>query len=134
MGQRIAEVLDKLNQMRQTKLDLENGHDSNGGTYLDPQKVLSYVAELRHFLDERGLFERKAFLRSFIEKIRVGDNKVTLDYTLNFLPNNSKQETVSVLDIVSSAPPLGTIPRTVQFGKSIISPKKVFTVTFPWPA
>ena len=101
MGQRIAEVLDKLNQMRQTKLDLENGHDSNGGTYLDPQKVLSYVAELRHFLDERGLFERKAFLRSFIEKIRVGDNKVTLDYTLNFLPNNSKQETVSVLYITS---------------------------------
>ena len=87
------------------KLDLENGHDSNRAAYIDPQKVLSHVAELRCFLDERGLFERKAFLRSFIEKIWVGDNKVTLDYTLPLHPDNTKQETVSVLDIVSLAPP-----------------------------
>ena len=106
MAQRIAEVQDKLDQMRQAKLILENGQDTNRAMYIDPQKVLSYVAELRRFLDERGLFERKAFLRSFIEKIRVGDNKVTLDYTLPLPPDNSKQETVSVLDIVSSAPVL----------------------------
>ena len=111
MGQRIAEVQDKLNLMRQAKLDLENGGNSNRTTYIDPEKVLSYVAELRHFLDERGLFERKAFLRSFIEQIRVGDNKVTLDYTLPFPPTNIKQETVSVLDIVSLAPPKVTFPQ-----------------------
>jgi hypothetical protein len=105
MAERIAEVQDKLNQMRQTKLELENIQDPKGGMYIDPQKVLSYVAELRQFLDERGLFERKAFLRSFIEKIRIGDDKITLDYTLPLQPNNSKQETFSVLDIVSSAPP-----------------------------
>ena len=110
MAERIAEVQDKLNQMRQTKLELENIQDPKGGMYIDPQKVLSYVAELRQFLDERGLFERKAFLRSFIEKIRIGDDKITLDYTLPLQPNNSKQETFSVLDIVSSAPPIKTIP------------------------
>ena len=104
MAQRIADVQDKLNLMRKAKLELENGHESRGQAYIDPQKVLSHVAELRSFLDERGLFERKAFLRSFIEQIRVGDNQVTLDYTLPFAPYNTKQETVSVLDIVSSAP------------------------------
>ncbi|AQY72674.1 hypothetical protein B1772_00975 [Dehalococcoides mccartyi] len=109
MAQRIADVQDKLNLMRQAKLELENGHDFNKAVYIDPQKVLSYVAELRHFLDERGLFERKAFLRSFIEQIRVGDSKVTLDYTLPFPPTNIKQETVSVLDIVSLAPPSGVL-------------------------
>lgn len=110
MAKRIAEVQDKLDQMRQAKLNLENGQDTNKAMYIDPQKVLSYVAELRRFLDERGLFERKAFLRSFIEKIRVGDNKVTLDYTLPLPPDNTKQETVSVLDIVSPAPPYTTVP------------------------
>ncbi len=112
MAQRIADVQDKLNLMRQGKLDLENGHDSNRAAYIDPEKVTAHAAELRHFLDERGLFERKAFLRSFIEQIRVGDNKVTLDYTLPFAPSNVKQETVSVLDIVSLAPPRVSIGRT----------------------
>jgi len=32
------------------------------------------------------------------------DNKVTLDYALPLPPDNVKQETVSVLDIVSPAP------------------------------
>jgi hypothetical protein len=114
MAERIAEVQDKLNQMRQTKLELENIQDPKGGMYIDPQKVLSYVAELRQFLDERGLFERKAFLRSFIEKIRIGDDKITLDYTLPLQPNNSKQETVSVLDIVSSAPPIIQSKETIR--------------------
>jgi hypothetical protein len=118
MAQRIAEVQNKLDQMRQAKLDLENGHDSNRAAYIDPQKVLSHVAELRCFLDERGLFERKAFLRSFIEKIWVGDNKVTLDYTLPLHPDNTKQETVSVLDIVSLAPPLWTKGKTRTFEKT----------------
>ena len=108
MAQRIAEVQDKLDQMRTAKADLVNG--TSGGSYIDPQKVLSYIIDLRRFLDERGLFERKAFLRSFIEKIGVGDNEITIYYTLPLPPDNSKQETISVLDIVSSAPPITTIP------------------------
>jgi DNA invertase Pin-like site-specific DNA recombinase len=101
MAQRIAEVQDKLEQMRLAKLKLEND-DSSKAMYIDPQKVLSYVNDMRRFLDERGLFERKAFLRSFIEQVRFGKGEVTLDYT--FPPGLPKQETVSVLDIVSSAP------------------------------
>jgi site-specific DNA recombinase len=108
MAQRIAEVQDKLDQMRTAKADLVNG--TSGGSYIDPQKVLSYIVDLRRFLDERGLFERKAFLRSFIEKIEVGDNEITIYYTLPLPPDNSKQETISVLDIVSSAPPKMIIP------------------------
>ncbi len=109
MAQRIAEVQNKLDQMRQAKLDIENGNEGTRAPYLDPQKVLSYVAEMRQFLDERGLFERKAFLRSFIEKISLGDGKVTLDYT--FPPPLPKQETFSVLDIVSLAPPKVTFAK-----------------------
>lgn len=95
--------------MRQAKLDIEKS-DTSRAVYLDPQKVLSYVDEMRHFLDERGLFERKAFLRSFIEKISLGDGKVTLDYT--FPPGLPKQETFSLRDILSSVPPKVIVCRT----------------------
>ncbi|MEL7562797.1 recombinase family protein [Dehalogenimonas sp. 4OHTPN] len=104
MAERIAELQDRIKELKQTKLDMEENYTLQRAKLLDPQKVLSYVAQLREFLDTRGIIERKAILRSFVENIKVEDDKITVEYTIPFPPDNVKRETVSVLDIVSSAP------------------------------
>ena len=66
--------------------------------------------DLKEFLEESNIFERRAFFRSFIESIEVDGGQITLNYTLPLPPDNSRQELVSVLGIVPSAPPERTKP------------------------
>ncbi len=106
MATRIAEVQDKIEQMRQRKLEIEEADWKRRAQVIDEQKVLAYVSELREFLDARGLCERKSFLRSFIKSIEADDDKMIVNYTLPLPPEYLTQEVVSVLDIVPSAPPV----------------------------
>jgi len=61
--------------------------------------------DLKAFLEEFNIFERRAFLTSFIESIEVDDGQITLNYTLPLPPDNSRQEAVSVLGIAPSVLP-----------------------------
>ena len=72
---------------------------------IDPKAILEYIEDLKGFMEDSSIFERRAFLRSFIESIEVDDGQITLNYTLPLPPDNSEQETVSVLGIVPSGPP-----------------------------
>jgi site-specific DNA recombinase len=105
MSNRIIEVQDKVEQLKKAKLEIEEAHWKQQTQFIDPEKVLTYVQELRAFIDEKGLFARKAFLRSFIRSIEADDDKMTFNYTLPLPPDYLTQETVSVLDIVPLAPP-----------------------------
>ena len=67
---------------------------------IDPKTVLEYIKDLKEFLEDSNIFERRTSLRSFIESIEVDDGQITLNYTLPLPPDNSRQETVSVLGIV----------------------------------
>jgi hypothetical protein len=64
---------------------------------------------LKGFLEESNIFERRAFLQSFIESVEVDDDQITLNYTVPLPPDNSRQEAVPVLGIVPSSP-LKVIP------------------------
>ncbi|MAE11285.1 MAG: hypothetical protein CL876_05165 [Dehalococcoidales bacterium] len=81
---------------------------------IEPRIVLDYVKDLKEFLDESNIFERRAFLRSFVESIDVDDYQITLNYTLPLPLDNAKQETFSVLVIVPTGPPRVTVPRTIS--------------------
>jgi hypothetical protein len=105
MSNRIVEVQDKIEQLKKAKLEIEAAHWKQQTQFIDPEQVLIYIRELREFIDEKGLFARKAFLRSFIRSIEVDDDKMTFNYTLPLPPDYLTQETVSVLDIVPLAPP-----------------------------
>jgi len=72
---------------------------------IDPRTVLGYVKDLKEFLEESNIFERRAFLRPFIENIEVDDGQITLNYSLPLPPDNSRQEAVSVLGIVPTSLP-----------------------------
>ncbi|MFQ6122130.1 MAG: recombinase family protein [Dehalococcoidales bacterium] len=105
MGRRIAEVQDKIEDMRMAKLEVEEALQTRRLEPIDPKIVLDYVRDLKEFLVDSNIFERRAFIRTFIESVDVGDGQITLNYTLPLPPDNSRQEPVSVLGIVPSAPP-----------------------------
>jgi len=104
MAKRITEVQDKIEGMRKVRLEIEEAIQTRRLEPIDPQTVLDYVKDLKEFLEESNIFERRAFLRSFIESIEVDDHQITLNYTLPLPPDNSRQESISVLGIVPSSP------------------------------
>jgi hypothetical protein len=73
---------------------------------------MSQCDDLKKFLESSNVFERRAFLGTFIESLEVDDGEITFNYGLP--PDGAKQETVSVLGIVPSGPPWCTIDRTAS--------------------
>jgi len=65
--------------------------------------VVEYVNDLKKFLESSNIFERRAFLATFIESLEVDNGEITFNYGLP--PDGAKQETVSVLGIVPPSPP-----------------------------
>jgi hypothetical protein len=64
---------------------------------------LKALREYVRFLESSNIFERRAFLGTFIESLEVDDGEITFNYGLP--PDGAKQETVSVPGIVPSGPP-----------------------------
>jgi chromosome segregation ATPase len=104
MAKRIADVQDKIDEMRRVRLEIEEALQTRRLEPVDPEAVLGYIKDLKEFLEDSSIFERRAFLRSFIESIEVDDGQITLNYTLPLPPDNSRQEAASVLGIVPSSP------------------------------
>ena len=75
---------------------------------LDPKSVMEYVKDLKEFLESSNIFERRAFLGNFIESIEADDGEMTFNYTLPLPPDNTRQETVSVLGFVPLSGAEGT--------------------------
>jgi len=110
MSKRIVDVQDKINEMTRVRLEIEEALHKHRRQPIDPKVILEYIEDLKGFMEDSSIFERRAFLRSFIESIEVDDGQITLNYTLPLPPDNSEQETVSVLGIVPSGPPFVTTP------------------------
>ena len=105
MAKRIADVQDKVNEMRKAKFEVEEDIRRRRLEPLDPEAVIEYVADLKKFLESSNIFERRAFLATFIDSLEVDDGEITFNYGLP--PAGAEKETVSVLGIVPSAPAKG---------------------------
>ncbi|MDD5511151.1 MAG: hypothetical protein PHI12_10130, partial [Dehalococcoidales bacterium] len=101
------DVQDRIDEMKRARCEVEDTLLTHRLEPIDPQVIMENVKDLRDFLEDSNLFERKAFLRSFIESIEVDDGQITLNYTLPMPPANSRQETLSVLGIVPIGGPVG---------------------------
>jgi len=102
MAKRIAEVQDRVNEMRKSRFEVEEDIRRRRLEPLDPEVVVEYVNDLKKFLESSNIFERRAFLATFIESLEVNDGEITFNYGLP--PDGAKQETVSVLGIVPLSP------------------------------
>jgi hypothetical protein len=53
----------------------------------DPQVVRDYVDDLRGLLERSSIIEQRGFLKSFVERIEVGDSQVKMYYTVPMPPS-----------------------------------------------
>jgi site-specific DNA recombinase len=102
MARRIAEVQDKVNEMRKAKFEIEEDFRRRRLEPLVPEVVVKYVNDFKKFLESSNIFERRAFLGTFIGNMEVDDGENTFNYGLPL--DGAKKETVSVLGIVPSGP------------------------------
>jgi len=63
-------------------------------------------------IEKSMLVERKAFVRSFVNEVKVTREHVLLNYTILMSPPKLKEEKNPVLDIVQYGGPQRTIART----------------------
>ena len=54
--------------------------------------IKNYVADLKVLLEEADNAERKTFLRSFVKRIVVDNNSVTVEYKLPVPPANERKK------------------------------------------
>ena len=113
MAKRIAEVQDRVNEMRKSRFEVEEDIRRRRLEPLDPEVVVEYVNDLKKFLESSNIFERRAFLATFIESLEAGDGEITFNYGLPL--DGAKQETVSVPGIVPPIPPGFTFAKPACF-------------------
>ena len=65
-----------------------------------PEVVREYVDDLRRFLDSSDLPERRAFIKGFIEEVRVTGGEGRIRYTFPIPPDNLEEEKLEVLPTV----------------------------------
>ncbi len=78
--------------MQKVRLEIEEALQTRRLEPIDPQTVLDYVKDLKEFLEDSNMFERRAFLRSFIDSIEVDDDQITLNYAVPLPPDPNRHD------------------------------------------
>ena len=105
LAPRIKSLLGKRDDLLQAKASAEAALQYHTIELADPKVVRAYVQDLRDLLEDSGVATQKAFLRSFVEEIEVGESEVTVKYTVPMLPGESPRETIGVLPIIQIGSP-----------------------------
>ena len=100
LAPRIQQLRQRLEQLQSSKWELETLLSDRRVDLANLEMVSQYVGDLRGLLQEGELAERKSFIRSFVEEIKVTGNEVLLMYTMPLPPKDISEERVEVLDTV----------------------------------
>ena len=116
LASRIRDLFQKKEELAQARAGAQEALKGYTVQLADPEVVKSYVQDLKGFLAQSGIIERKAFLRSFVEHIEVDGTQVTVFYTIPMLPGAPEpaSEEVGVLPFVhNGVPGNNRTPRSV---------------------
>jgi hypothetical protein len=97
----IVQNRQRQEQLQRSKWELEQPLSDRRIELADTKTVTKYVADLRNFINENSLAERKSFIRSFVKAVKVTGDKTLLSYTIPMLPRRLCEETLPVLSIVT---------------------------------
>ena len=100
LAPRIQQLRCRQEQLRATKLELEQHLSDKRVDLADLETVTYYVEDLRNLLSESTPIDRKAFIRSFVKEVKVTGNEVSLTYTLPLPPAGTIEEQIAVPPIV----------------------------------
>ena len=81
---------------------------AQGVERVDIEAVREYAKDLKNLLEESEITERKAFLRSFVSRIVVNEDKVRIEYRIPAPKNSVESIEAEVLPIVTLGGAEGT--------------------------
>jgi len=99
LAPRIRELKSRQDELTTTRIQVEAEMVVRGVEEADVSIVKSYANDLRSLLEESDFTERKAFLRSFVKRVEVDENEITVHYKLPSPPEGKSKERVLVLPI-----------------------------------
>ena len=99
LAPRIRELRSRQDDLSRTRVQLEADIAAQSADEVDLATVKAYANDLKSLLEEAGFAERKGFLRSFIERIEVDGDQVTIRYRLPLPGKGNPREDVRVLPI-----------------------------------
>lgn len=105
LAPRIKALFQKREELQQAKAEAEEALRYRTIELAKPEVVRVYVNDLRNLLAESSIVEQKAFLKSFVERIVVGDSEVKVVYTIPMLPDSPPAEAVGVLPFIQNGSP-----------------------------
>jgi site-specific DNA recombinase len=103
LAPRIKALFEKKAELERAKTEAEEALKYHTIELASPAVVRDYVQSMRALLEESSIMRRKAFLRSFLDRIEVDESWAKFIYT--WPPNDPPTETVGVLPIVHDGPP-----------------------------
>ncbi len=94
LAPRIRELKSEKERLEEFRLQSEVDTILQQTQVLDMKAVKDYVTDLKDLLEEAENTERKAFLRSFVERIMVDNNRVTVEYKFPVPPSNDGKKKI----------------------------------------
>jgi site-specific DNA recombinase len=105
LAPRIKDLKGRINELEGQQLNMLEHMQEAKIELLGRTKVKAYVDDLRTLLSKGTLIEQKAFLRSFVKRIRVEYPRVVLDYTIPLNAQKAEPLTREVLPFVEISSP-----------------------------
>jgi hypothetical protein len=114
LASRIKELKARIDDLSKTRLLVEADLTVEGVRHVDREMVVAYASDLRSLLGESDIAESKSFLRTFLRKIVVGKEQVTVYYNLPVPTGRNETKTAEVLPMVTPSGDGVTIGRTFE--------------------
>jgi len=100
LAPRIRELKERQDKLQGRKDELHMLLTGEKAGVATQQEVAECAADFKKLLQEGSLVEKKAFVRSFVNEVRVTGEQVLVNYTVPMSPPKLKDEKNPVLDIV----------------------------------
>jgi len=114
LAPRIKELKAKQDELSKVRVRTEADLVVAGVQHVDVETVKSYAQDLRSLLEEADFTERKAFLRSFVERITIEGDKAKIQYHLPMPPDGNITQYIGVLPINTPGGPNVTFAKPID--------------------
>ncbi len=108
------ELAPRIRQLQARKRELEEERNTtDAALHLrvaelpDIETIKAYVEDLKSVLASSEILEQRAFLKSFVKEIEVGNSELTIRYTLPLPPEGTDEEVIGVLPFTRQSRPCG---------------------------
>jgi site-specific DNA recombinase len=118
LASRIKALLQKKEELIGARAEAEEALHLQIIEPADPEIVRNYVRDLKQLLEESELVKKRAFLKSFVDRIEVGESTVKVNYTIPMPPSNLAIETVGVLPIIQNGSAYGIRTRGLRLERA----------------